>query len=65
MDLIANPALSATDRTRQIRRFAVIAREEMLDETLLTEWGEAMWNGGGSDLRRMVADARAGRPLAL
>ena len=65
MDLIANPALAAADRTRQLRRFAVIVRDETHDETLLSEWGDGMWHGGGGDLRRMVADARAGRPLAL
>ena len=65
MDLIANPILSATDRTRQLRRMAQIVRDKALDDAKVLAWGEAMWPGGGRDLRGVVADARGGRPLAL
>ena len=66
MDLIANPILEARDRTRQFRRFHQIVMNALtLKDAALIGWGDAMWRNGGRDLRRMVADARAGRPLAL
>ena len=61
-----SPSRQADDRMQDAVDFSRAAKADVeLDDALLFELGELVYVGGGAELRKLVADARAGRPLEL
>jgi hypothetical protein len=63
---MVNPARPTDDRMQDAVDFSRAAKmQEKLDQPLLHELGELVYAGGGDALLKLLADARAGRPLEL
>jgi hypothetical protein len=63
---MSNPNRKVEDRYVDGRDFILVAKAlKTVDQPALRKYGDAAYRGGGEDLVKLVADARAGRKLNI